>query len=143
MRNLHHRFDRYYIGQVYGGDFSKICGLLRIYELYWFLYLFVHILRFIYPSTTLLILDVFYMVLFSQIAKNFKENIFISNPSPTFVYKRVSRALRYDRVLHWSKNNRTSHLPSTVISTPCPKIVRIGIHTRVNSLLEFQIGKSN
>ena len=55
---------------------------------------------FFYPSTTLLILDVFYMVLFSQIAKNFKENIFISNPSPTFVYKRVSRALRYDRVLH-------------------------------------------
>ena len=22
-----------YIGQIYGGDFTKICGLLRIYEL--------------------------------------------------------------------------------------------------------------
>ena len=34
LRNLHRRFDRYYIGQIYGGDFAKICGLLRIYELY-------------------------------------------------------------------------------------------------------------
>ena len=34
MRNLYHRFDSYYIGQIYGGDFAKICGLLRIYELY-------------------------------------------------------------------------------------------------------------
>ena len=34
MQNLHRRFDRYYIGQIYGGDFAKICGLLRIYELY-------------------------------------------------------------------------------------------------------------
>ena len=24
----------YYIGQIYGGDFAKICGLLRVYELY-------------------------------------------------------------------------------------------------------------
>ena len=119
LRNLHRRFDRYNIGQVYGGDFAKICGLLRIYELYWFLYLST-IYDFFITSPTLLILDVFYMVLFSQIANIFKENIFISNPSPTFVYRRVSRALRYDRVLHWSKNNRTSHLPSTVISTPCP-----------------------
>ena len=23
LRNLHYRFDRYYIGQIYGGDFSK------------------------------------------------------------------------------------------------------------------------
>ena len=23
-----------YIGQIYGGDFAKSCGLLRIYELY-------------------------------------------------------------------------------------------------------------
>ena len=23
-----------YIGQIYGGDFAKFCGLLRIYELY-------------------------------------------------------------------------------------------------------------
>ena len=35
MRNLHGRFDRYYIGQIYSGDFAKICGLLRIYELYY------------------------------------------------------------------------------------------------------------
>ena len=34
LRNLHRRFDRYYIGQIYSGDFAKICGLLRIYELY-------------------------------------------------------------------------------------------------------------
>ena len=34
MRNLHRRFDRYYIGQIYGGDFTKICGLLKINELY-------------------------------------------------------------------------------------------------------------
>ena len=32
--NLHGRFDHYYIRQIYGGDFAKICGLLRIYELY-------------------------------------------------------------------------------------------------------------
>ena len=32
--NLHRRFDRYYIGQIYSGDFAKICDLLRIYELY-------------------------------------------------------------------------------------------------------------
>ena len=34
LRNLDRRFDRYYIGQIYSGDFAKICGLLRIYELY-------------------------------------------------------------------------------------------------------------
>ena len=34
LRNFHRRFDPYYIGQIYGGDFAKICGLLRIYELY-------------------------------------------------------------------------------------------------------------
>ena len=34
--NLHRRFDRYYIGQIYCGDFAKICGLLRIYEFYFF-----------------------------------------------------------------------------------------------------------
>ena len=34
MQNLHGRFDWYYIGQIYGGDFAKFCGLLRIYELY-------------------------------------------------------------------------------------------------------------
>ena len=31
---VHCRIDRYYIGQIYGGDFAKMCGLLRIYELY-------------------------------------------------------------------------------------------------------------
>ena len=34
LQNLHRRSYRYYIGQIYGGDFAKICGLLRIYELY-------------------------------------------------------------------------------------------------------------
>ena len=33
LRNIHYRFDRYYIGQIYGGDFTEFCGLLRIYEL--------------------------------------------------------------------------------------------------------------
>ena len=37
MQNLHRRFDRYYIGQIYGGDFAKFCGLLRICELYLFI----------------------------------------------------------------------------------------------------------
>ena len=32
--NLHPRFDRYYIGQIYGGDFAKNCDLLKIHELY-------------------------------------------------------------------------------------------------------------
>ena len=32
--NLHCRFDRYYLGQIYAGYFAKFCGLLRIYELY-------------------------------------------------------------------------------------------------------------
>ena len=39
MRNLQRRFDRYYIGQIYGGDFTKICGLLKLYELYMMLIL--------------------------------------------------------------------------------------------------------
>jgi hypothetical protein len=34
LRTLHRRFDRYYIEQIYSGDFAKFCGLLRIYELY-------------------------------------------------------------------------------------------------------------
>ena len=34
LQNLHHRFDRYYIRQIYGRDFGKFCGLLKIYELY-------------------------------------------------------------------------------------------------------------
>ena len=37
MQNLHRRFDWHYIGQIYGGDFAKFCGLLRIYELYNFI----------------------------------------------------------------------------------------------------------
>ena len=32
LQNIHPRFDRYYIGQI--EDFAKLCGLLRIYELY-------------------------------------------------------------------------------------------------------------
>ena len=39
MRNIHLRFDQYYIGKIYGGDFAKFCGLLRIYELYFVRYL--------------------------------------------------------------------------------------------------------
>ena len=35
LPNLHRRFDRYYIRQIYSGDFAKFCGLLRIYELYY------------------------------------------------------------------------------------------------------------
>ena len=34
LRNLHRIFDRYYIGQIYCGNFSKISSILRIYELY-------------------------------------------------------------------------------------------------------------
>ena len=34
MRNLHQLFDWQYIGQIISGDFTKFCGLLRIYELY-------------------------------------------------------------------------------------------------------------
>ena len=34
MQNLHGRFDPYYIGQIYGGDFTKFCCLLRIYGHY-------------------------------------------------------------------------------------------------------------
>ena len=30
MQNLHCRLDRYYIKQIYGGDFAKFCGLLKI-----------------------------------------------------------------------------------------------------------------
>ena len=33
LRNLHQIFDWHYIGQILGGDFAKVCGLLRIYEL--------------------------------------------------------------------------------------------------------------
>ena len=40
MWNLHRRFDCYYLGQIYSRDFAKICGLLRIYELYRRKYIF-------------------------------------------------------------------------------------------------------
>ena len=33
LQNLNYRFDWHYIGQIYGKDFPKFCGLLRIYEL--------------------------------------------------------------------------------------------------------------
>ena len=33
LRNLHRRFVQCGNGQIYGGDFAKFCGLLRIYEL--------------------------------------------------------------------------------------------------------------
>ena len=32
--NLHDRFVLFSASQIYGGDFAKFCGLLRIYELY-------------------------------------------------------------------------------------------------------------
>ena len=32
LQNLHYRFNHYYSGQIYSGDFTKLCGLLRIYE---------------------------------------------------------------------------------------------------------------
>ena len=32
--NLHGRFVLFSASQIYGGDFAKFCGLLRIYELY-------------------------------------------------------------------------------------------------------------
>ena len=56
MRNLHHRFDRYYIGQIYGGDFAKMCGLLRIYELYDTILLFLlsDLLLFFFPASNFL-----------------------------------------------------------------------------------------
>ena len=34
MRDLHQLYDWQYIGQIIGGDFTKFCGLLRIYKLY-------------------------------------------------------------------------------------------------------------
>ena len=34
MRNLQRRLVLCSNGQIYGGDFAKFCGLLRIYELY-------------------------------------------------------------------------------------------------------------
>ena len=34
LRNIHLIFDWHYIGQMIHGYFAKICGLLRIYELY-------------------------------------------------------------------------------------------------------------
>ena len=34
LRNLHRRFVLCSNSQIYGGDFAKFCGLLRIYELY-------------------------------------------------------------------------------------------------------------
>ena len=34
LRNLQCRFDWHYIEQIYGGDFAKFCGLLRMFELY-------------------------------------------------------------------------------------------------------------
>ena len=36
MQNLHLTFDCMYCSQQQGEDFAKFCGLLRIYELYYF-----------------------------------------------------------------------------------------------------------
>ena len=35
LQNLHLLFILCNASQIIGGDFAKICGLLRIYELYW------------------------------------------------------------------------------------------------------------
>ena len=39
MRNLHLIFDRYYIGQIYGGDFAKFVAFSEymnfIFQLFW------------------------------------------------------------------------------------------------------------
>ena len=34
MRNIHRTFVLSSNGRIYGGDFAKLCGILRIYELY-------------------------------------------------------------------------------------------------------------
>ena len=34
LRNLHRKFVLCGASQIYGGDFAKFCGLLRIYEIY-------------------------------------------------------------------------------------------------------------
>ena len=34
LKNLNRRFDRYCMGEFYGGGFAKFCALLRICELY-------------------------------------------------------------------------------------------------------------
>ena len=36
MRNLHCRCVLWSNGQIYGGDFAKLCGLFRIYEFWYF-----------------------------------------------------------------------------------------------------------
>ena len=41
--NLHCRFERYYIEQIYSGNFAKIYGLLRIYELYQIFFLLLNV----------------------------------------------------------------------------------------------------
>ena len=48
MRNLHHRFVLSSNGQIYGRDFAKFCGLLRIYELYTKRSLVISFLRYFY-----------------------------------------------------------------------------------------------
>ena len=40
LRNLHQRFLLCRNGQIYDGDFTKFCGLLRMYELYKTTYFF-------------------------------------------------------------------------------------------------------
>ena len=36
LQNLQLMFDRYYIEQIYGGDFAEFCGLLRISNYYYY-----------------------------------------------------------------------------------------------------------
>ena len=56
MRNLQLNFDWHYIGQKYylkGEDFTKFCGLLRIYELYRLLHK-IYVRRFFFNDVTFL-----------------------------------------------------------------------------------------
>ena len=50
-------FDHYYKGQTYSGDFAKYCGVLRIYEL-WFYRCFKAVLKFLQFSLRKVVADI-------------------------------------------------------------------------------------
>ena len=43
LRMPQKRFDSYYIGQIYGGDLAKFCGLLRICDFYLLVNIYFHL----------------------------------------------------------------------------------------------------
>ena len=93
MRNLHHGFDRYYKGQIYGGDCPNICGLLRIYELY--------LIEFCI---------IFYFLPFHQIVKfifKFSPSLFVN---ALFLFSE-SRRLCFDLAWHILKSGISISLP--------------------------------